>query len=50
MGYSDIGKYFGMGELSKSCMHKHAAAGGGPLENYLKIRLFLRPFLDQNTH
>ena len=29
MGYSDIGRYFGMGELSKSCMHKHAAAGGG---------------------
>ena len=23
-----VGRYFGMGELSKSCMHKHAAAGG----------------------
>ena len=35
MGYSGVGRYFGMGELSKSCMHKHAAAGGGdgtPLE------------------
>ena len=29
MGYSDVGRYFGMGEMSKSCMHKHAAAGGG---------------------